>query len=108
MLGQSESMDKYLVSQGNEAATFSDGTIVLHTSISASGFFEELIHYGQIKNGRAIIGDDENNLLLEIEAKERLIKYQKAYKITDYEIEVLTEALGEYTIKLKNLKKGGV
>jgi 5-bromo-4-chloroindolyl phosphate hydrolysis protein len=55
----------------------------------------------------ASINDEINNYLMEIEAKDRLIKYQKAYKITDYEIDVLKETLNEYKIKLENLKKGG-
>jgi len=103
-LDQSEETDKWLISKGAEAVTFSDGTIVLHTKASASGLFEELIHYGQVKSGRAILGDDKNNLIMEIEAKERLIKYRNAYKITDYEIEILTEVLNDYKTLLKNMK----
>jgi len=45
---------------------------------------------------------------MEIEAKERLIKYQKAYKITDYEIGILKEVLNEYITELENLRKGGM
>ena len=104
---QSEESDKWLISKGAEAVTFSDGTIVMHTNVSASGFFEELIHYGQIKNGRSIAGDIENNILLEIEAKERLIKNRKAYGITDYEIEVLTDGLNYYKIELEKIRKAG-
>jgi hypothetical protein len=108
ILDQSKDIDNYLISQGKEAATYSDGTIIAHTKVSASGFYEELIHYGQIKSGRTVINDESNNYLMEIEAKERLIKYQKAYKIADYEIDILKEVLNEYTIKLENLKRGGV
>ena len=108
VLDQSNDIDIYLISQGKEAATYSDGTIIAHTKVSASGFYEELIHYGQIKSGRTIINSAENNILMEIEAKQRLIKYQKAYKITDYEIDVLKETLNDYIIELENLKKGGM
>jgi len=107
-LEQSDEMDKWLISKGAEAVTFSNGTIILHTKASASGLFEELIHYGQIKNGRAIAGNDENNLLMEIEAKERLIKYRNAYKITDYEIEVLKNILDDYKALLENIEREGV
>ena len=72
-------------------------------NVSASGFYEELIHYGQLKSGRAVEGNAENQLLMEIEAQERLIKYQKAYKITDYEVEILKDNLNDYNIKLENL-----
>lgn len=108
VLEQSTEWDRYLISNGNEAITFSDGTMVMHTNVSASGFYEELIHYGQIKQGRANAGDIENNLLLEIETKKRLIKNKKAYKITDYEIEVLKDILNEYQTRLNELKKGGI
>ena len=107
ILDQSAEIDNYLISRGKEAITFSDGTIALHTKVSASGFYEELIHYGQIKSGRTILGNDENNLLMEIEAKEKLIKYRNSYNITDYEIVILTETLNEYIMELEKLKKEG-
>ena len=46
---QSEEIDRYLVKNGREASTYTDGMIWMHTEVSASGFFEELIHYGQIR-----------------------------------------------------------
>ena len=106
ILEQSAEWDEYLVSQGMEATTFTDGTMIMHTKVSASGFFEELIHYGQIKSGRIIYGDEENMLMLEIEAKERLINHKKAYGITDFEVEVLTNVLNEYRRILEKLRKG--
>jgi len=108
VLEQSAEWDRYLETTGKEAITMSDGTIILHTLASASGFFEELIHYGQIRSGRAIYGDLENTLLMEIEAKERLIRSRNAYRITDYEIELLTESLSTYKMELEKLRKGGV
>ena len=107
IVDQSEELDKYLISQGKEAITFSNETIIMHTKVSASGFYEELIHYGQIKSGQTVEGDKENQLIMEIEAQKRLIKYQKSYKITDYEVEILQNNLNDYNKKLKNLKKGG-
>ncbi|MCL2816116.1 MAG: hypothetical protein FWD23_16100, partial [Oscillospiraceae bacterium] len=62
--------------------------------------------YGQIKSGMAVEGHAENNILMEVQAKEKLIKYQKAYKITDYEIDVIKNSISEYKEKLENLKKG--
>jgi hypothetical protein len=44
ILEQSVHIDNYLISQGKEAATYSDGSIIMHTKVSASGFYEELIH----------------------------------------------------------------
>ena len=97
----------YVIFTGKEAAVFSDTLIAMHTKVSASGFFEELIHLGQVKSGRTIQGNDINNILMEIEAQERLIKYQKAYKITDYEVGVLQQNLENYKIILKNLIERG-
>ena len=106
VIEQSAEWDERLISKGYEALTFSDGTIVAHTKASASGIFEELIHYGQIKRGGTIIDDEKNNILMEIEAKERLIKYKKAYRITESEIETLTDGLEYYKIKLKGILRG--
>ena len=102
---QSAEIDKWLISKGAEAVTFSGGMILMHTKVSASGLFEELIHYGQIRNGRVIEGDIENNLALEIEAKERLIKNRKAYRITDYEIGILTDILNEYKMQSSAMRE---
>jgi len=108
IIQQSEELDAWLISKGVEAITFSDGsTMIMHTKVSASGFFEEIIHYGQIKGGRAAWGDRENILLMEIEAKEKLIKYYKAYQITDYEVEVLTNVLNYHKVELEELRGGG-
>jgi len=108
LLDQSEELDRYLISTGKEAVTFPDGSIIMHTKVSASGFYEELIHYGQIKSGHAVYNDPENNMLMEIEAKRKLIKYQKAYKITDYEIGIIKNVLNDCIIELENFKKGGL
>ena len=106
-LHQSDEADKWLISKGAEAVTFSDCTMVMHTNVSASGFFEELIHYGQIRSGRTVVGDIENNILMEIEAKERLLKYRISYGITDFETEVLTAGLEYYKIELEKMRKVG-
>ena len=107
---QDEEGDRYVESQGYEAVVLYQGddelTIVMHTNISASGFYEELIHIGQIQSGRAIPYDKENEIEMEIEAKERLIKNKDAYKITDYEVEVLTAHLNSYKIQLDELRMG--
>ena len=102
VLDQSPELDKMLINYGKEAVTYSEGTIIMHTKVSASGFFEELIHYGQIKSGRAKENDIKNYYQLEIEAKEKLIKHKKAYKINEYEVDILTDILNKYRIELKN------
>ena len=104
---QSEEIDSYLVRSGREASTFTDGMIWMHTEVSASGFYEELIHYGQIKSGRVDFDSVKSIIQMEIEAKERLIRNQRAYGITDYEVTVLTEALESYKLQLEELREGG-
>ena len=106
---QDEDGDAYVISQGSEAVVMYEGgsetTIVMHTNISASGFFEELIHIGQLQSGRAIIYDKENEIEMEIEAKERLIKNQCAYEITDFEVAELTKSLNSYRIRLDEMRR---
>ena len=106
VLDQSDEIDRYLIEYGFEAVTYSEGTIIMHTDVSASGFYEELIHLGQIKSGKTIQENKENNLLMEIEAQERLIKHQKAYGITDFEIEVLKNNCDMYRNELIKLRGG--
>jgi len=108
VLEQSVEWDNYLVVKGMEAVTYNDKTIIMHTNVSASGFYEKLIHYGQLKKKHVELGDEEEILLLEIEAQERLIKNQRAYKITDFEIEILTKNLNWYIIQLEKLRKDGI
>jgi hypothetical protein len=93
----SEEIDNHLASQGAVAATLNENIILLksNTTPSASTLFEELIHTAQYKSGKAT-GD--NWIEMEIEAKEKLIKFQKQYNISDKE--------NSETLKqLKSLKK---
>ena len=104
---QSEEIDRYLVRHGREASTFTDGMMWMHTKVSASGFFEELIHYGQIKRGHVDFDNVESKIQMEIDAKERLIRNQHVYGITDFEVTVLAEALESYKARLEKLKVRG-
>jgi hypothetical protein len=52
-------------------------------------------------------GNKENMILMEIEAQEKLLRNQKAYRITQFEAEILTNNLNWYKIQLDDLKKGG-
>ena len=109
ILDQSEEWDRFLMQRGAEAVTLAPGdVIIMHTKVSASGFYEELIHYGQLKRGTVNTESKRDIIQKEIEAQEKLIKYQKAYKITDYEIEVLKNNLEHYRIKLEIIINGGI
>ena len=109
VLEQSEEIDKNLVKRSREAVVYEPGDIILmHTRVSASGFYEELIHYGQLKRRGFNTSSPVDVIKMEIEAQEKLIKYRRAYKITDEEIEILTKNLNWYLTKLSELEKGGV
>ena len=104
--------DAYLKFMGAEAMTLSDGSAVIFQSgrvPSASATFEEIIHTTQIKNKGMIesTGDKQGTieyLNREIEANEKLLKYQKAYELTDKDIESVKENLEMYYKKLKEVK----
>ena len=49
----------------------------------------------------------ESKLLMEIDAKQRLIKYRRAYGLTDFEVEVTAESLNDYAMQLDDLRKAG-
>ena len=39
IIAQSEEIDRYLMANGREASTFTEGMMWMHTEVSASGFF---------------------------------------------------------------------
>jgi len=73
----------------------SKGVIIFHSKVSASGMFEEVIHTSQIR----LYGYEyckKNYELLEIEAKTKLLKNKKIYKITDFEENIIKESIKDY------------
>ena len=102
---QNDEIDTYLERTGREATILSSGDIMMHSKVSASGLFEELIHWGQIKKYGTNISKVQN-CLCEIEAKEKLLQNAKAYGITDYEIRIIKESLLFYKKQLEILKGG--
>ena len=100
-----EDTDKYLDFKKAEGLTYNENLILLKTNASASAVYEELIHAVQYRQGRND-GTYENRLLMEIEAQEKLIKYQKAYGISDVENEQTKKALADYYEELENFRKG--
>ena len=110
---QDAESDAYLKYIGAEAMTLSDGSAVIFQSgrvPSASATFEEIIHSTQIKLKGMVetTGDERGNieyLNREIEANEKLLKYKKAYRLTDKDIESVEENLEMYYKKLKEVKK---
>ena len=104
-IAQGKDIDDYLERTGREATILSSGDMLLHSKISASGLFEELIHWSQIRKYGPTISKLQN-CMCEIEAKEKLLKYATSYGITDYEVEVINNSLLFYKKQLELLKGG--
>ena len=103
--------DDYLEFMSAEAMTLSDGSAIIFQSgrvPSASAVYEEIIHTHQIKTKGMVEsqGDIQGTLEYlhrEIEANEKLLKYSKAYKLTQKDTESIKENLDMYYAKLKEV-----
>lgn len=87
---------------GTEASTLNATTIAFRPNPSASAVFEEFIHATQYRTGRAT---GSNILEMEIEAKEKLIRYRKAYEIPNSETKVTIKHLREYRKQLEEQQR---
>ena len=103
-----EETDAYLKSKNAEAITYNEKTILLKQNPSRASVFEELIHATQYRNGEND-GSYINRLKCEISAQKKLIKYSKAFKLTNNEIIQTKKALAAYEKELSEyIKNGGV
>ena len=92
----------HLKANSAEGVTWDAKTILLTKNPGRGAVFEELIHATQFRQGK-IDATPRSRIICEIEAQEKLIKYSKAYKLTDYEVEQTKKALEEYKSALRNL-----
>lgn len=80
---------------------------MLKQNLGRASVFEELIHATQYRNGE----NDESyvsRLNCEIEAQKKLLRNNKAYKLTEAEVEQTKIALQQYESELKAYnEKGG-
>lgn len=97
--------DAYLESKHAEAITYNEKTILLRQRPGRAAVFEELIHATQFRKGENN-GSYESRLLCEIEAQEKLLRFQKAYKLKAEEVKQTGNALKAYKKELANLRKG--
>lgn len=105
--------DRFLARMGAEALTLSDGSGVIFQSgrvPSASAMYEEVIHVSQIrKNGTVDSTGGKQSTLeylrREIEANEKLLKNQSAYKLTEKDIESVQENLEFYYKRLEEVSQ---
>ena len=98
--------DAYLKSKKVEGITYGADTIILRKHTGRAAVFEELIHSTQYRKGEND-GSYKSRLQCEIEAQKKLLKYQKAYKLTQAEIELTKYNLANYEKQLSELLKGG-
>lgn len=95
-----------------EAMTLSDGSAVIfqsHRAPSASACFEEIIHTTQIRNKGMINGAGSDNAYIEylhreIEANEKVLRYSKAYGLTELDKKSIQINLNSYKQKLKEVE----
>lgn len=104
IIQMSDATDAYLEYKHAEAITYDAKTILLKQRPGRAAVFEELIHATQFRNGRND-GTYKSRLLCEIEAQEKLLRYQNAYKLTEQEIKQTQGALNAYQRKLDELLK---
>lgn len=97
--------DAYLNSKHAEAITYNEKTILLRKNPGRAAVFEELIHATQFRKGENN-GSYESRLLCEIAAQEKLLQFQKAYKLTAEEVRQTELALKSYRKELDDWKKG--
>ena len=105
IMQMNDATDAYLRSKKAEAITYDAKTILLKQRPGRAAVFEELIHATQYRQGKND-GSYKQRLLCEIEAQEKLIKYQKAYKLTPAEVKRTEQALKSYRKELEDLLKG--
>ena len=96
--------DAYLNNKHAEAITYNEKTILLRQNPGRAAVFEELIHATQFRKGEND-GTYESRLMCEISAQEKLLKYQKAYKLTAEEVKQTENALKAYRKELNEWKK---
>ena len=92
--------------QGVDAFTLNEKTVAFRKNPSRAVVFEELIHLWQYANNRCD-GSRVSRIKCEIEAKEKVLKYAKAYKLTKLDIELTKEVLKEDYIDLQQYYEGG-
>ncbi len=95
----SDELDKYLAARGADAITYNDKLVIFRRDPppTASEVFEELIHTAQFRQGGVSTRDAD---LLEIKAKEKLLRYQKQYGIPDHEHDQTMQQLKELKKKV--------
>lgn len=106
MVMVSKETDEYLEKLQATGVTLQSDLILLHSNPSRATVFEELIHSAQYRDGK-IDGSALSIVLCEIEAKEKLIRCAKAYRLSEAEILETKALLQKEYERLAMLQGGG-
>ena len=101
----SKETDAHLEKNHATGMTLQSDLILLHSNPSRATVFEELIHSAQYRDGK-IDGSALNIVPCEIEGKEKLIRYAKAYKLSNAEVTETKALLQREYERLKMLQGG--
>ena len=99
--------DKICDVQNAEAFTLNENTVVFRRNPSRAVVFEELIHLWQYANN-ICDGTRVSRIKCEIEAKEKVLKYAKSYRLTKMDITITQDALQKDYADLQRYYEGGV
>lgn len=105
MIDQTSNAQSYLSMRQAQGVTLNAGTILLVKNPTRAVVFEELIHTAQFRTGKcgtSAIG----NAACEVEAKKKLIRYAKAYGLSDAEIRETKKLLKKDEKEYERLLKG--
>lgn len=105
LVQMNDKTDAYLEEKKVEGITYNEKTVLLKQHTGRAAVFEEFIHTKQYKDGK-FDGTYKSRIICEIEAQEKLLKWQKAYKLTAAEVELTKANLAWYQKELENLLKG--
>lgn len=94
--------EEYLRFRNAEGITFSATDVIFGERPSRAAVFEELIHTAQYANG-LIDSSAISRARAEIAAKEKLLKYAKAYQLTETDIKNTVKLLGADRAWLRSL-----
>lgn len=107
LIQRNDATDEYLNFKKVEGITYNATTVLLKKKPGRASVFEELIHTHQYKVGKND-GSYPSRLVCEIEAQKKLLKHQKAYKLTEIEVKQTQKALEAYEAEyVAYIKKGG-
>ena len=107
MFGTGSDADRICALQKCEGFTLNENTVVFAKNPSRSVVYEELIHLWQYGTNKCD-GLTVSRIKCEVEAKEKVLKYAKAYKLTKLDVDLTKKALDRDYMNLRAYYEGGI